>query len=268
MDKYTGITYYSETHKNADYEYHFHLYYEIMYITSGEVVIYSNGSEVTMHPGTVCVIPPFTPHKTKYRDADIKNIIFGSLYVENYISPEALKQLEEGISTNVSISKKDALSETVETLIEEIDFYNGESAYIYLYKILMSCKVIYLISHREDKTITKAIHYIGIHSKSKLTLDEIASACKVTKFHVCRAFKKELNITPVEYITFAKMRRAVTMLCYTDRTIAKISSLLSFYSPKYFTKLFRICFGVSPSEFKKNDSFEIKKQYYLNNRMT
>ena len=265
MDNHSAVTYYDASHESTQYQYHFHLYYEIMYVMSGEVTIYSNGNEVIMREGTVCIIPPFTPHKTKYVNAYVKNIIFGTLYIENYISEDAIKHLEEGFNTNVSISKRNVAVETVESLIDEIERYDGESAYIYIYKLLLACDFIHNISEHIDKTITKAITYIGIHSKEKLTLDDIAKECGVSKFHVCREFKKELGITPVEYVTFAKIRRAVTRLYYTDYTIAKISKSLSFYSPKYFTKIFRACFDVSPSEFRKTETFEIHKQYYLSN---
>ena len=186
MDKHTGITYYFESSKSTSYDYHFHLYYEVMYVTSGDVILYSDGHEVTLHSGTVCVIPSCTPHKTKYIDASVKYIVFGSFYIENYISDEALKQLGENFNTSVLISKRNTLTETVESLIEEIDMYDGESAYIFLYKMMMFCDAIYKLSKIKDNTITRAIHYIGPRSKSKITLDEIANACGVTKFHICR----------------------------------------------------------------------------------
>ena len=78
---------------------------------------------------------------------------------------------------------------------------------------------------------------------------------------------KEMGITPVDYITFAKMRRAVTKLLKTKNTVAQISCDLSFSSPKYFTRIFKECFGVSPQKFRCGEISE-KEMYYLKKGVT
>ena len=249
--------------ENADYEYHFHLYYEILYVTEGEINIYSNGKNATLKTGDVCVIPAFTPHRTTYKNAVVSHITFDSLYIDKYLSRESLNRLHEEFSRNITISSKKNISENIEALINEIDNFNGEMAYIYIYIILLGCSPIYKNKDISNMQISKVMNYIGVNSKDKLSLDDISKECGISKYHICRLFRNEFGITPVDYITFAKMRRAVTKLKNSNLTISKISDGLSFFSPKYFTKIFKSYFGVSPKEFRGGDNMPERKIYYL-----
>lgn len=263
MSSNRKIYHHSSYNDEAHYEYHFHLHYEILYITDGIVEIYSNGKKAVLKKGNVCVIPSFTPHRTSYHSAAVRHIVFDSSYIEKYISNESIKKLHEEAATNITISSNKNMDESIASLIDEIDVYNGESAYIYIYKILLGCSPVSKDKDTSNMQISKVMNYIGINSKKKLSLDDISKECGITKYHICRLFRNELGITPVDYITFAKMRRAVTKLKNTKLTISKISDGLSFFSPKYFTKIFKTYFGVSPKAFRNEENQSVREIYYL-----
>lgn len=238
------------------------MHYEIVYVSAGTIKLFSDSHESTISAGSICVIPPFVPHKLQYVDASVRRITFGVSYLNKYLSPFASENFPKLYSTHVTVSKKSKIAEIVDSLVDEINLYKGESAYIYIYKLMAECSFL-PSSQSETKLIVKIMKYIGDNSKGKISLDDVANACGVTKYHICRLFKKEFEITPVDYITFARIRRAVFKLINTNQSITKISNDLEFYSPKYFTKLFKSYFGVSPSKFRKLDNLLIKDRYFL-----
>jgi len=226
------------------------------------VKIFSDGHETTIQSGTVCVIPPFSPHRLEYVDASVRRITFGISYLNKYLSRDATDNFPALYATHVTLSKKAKIKEIIDSLVEEINLYKGESAYIYIYKLISEC-VSLPEMESEPNLIVKIMQYIGKNSKHKIMLDDVAKECGVTKYHICRLFKKEFDITPVDYITFARIRRAAFMLINTNYSITKISNDLQFYSPKYFTKLFKSYFDDSPSNFRKLDNPLLKDRYFL-----
>ena len=210
----------------------------------------------------MCVIPPFTPHRIEYINASVRRIIFGISYISRYLLRDAIDNFPQLYATNVTLSRRSRNAEIIETLVEEINQYKGESAYIYIYKLMSDCVAIPQFQ-TESKLIVKIMRHIGDNSRGKIALEDVAQACGVSKYHICRIFKKEFDITPVDYITFARIRRAVLKILNTNTSITKISDELGFYSPKYFTKLFKSYFGVSPSQFRRSDNLLIKDRYFL-----
>lgn len=262
MDNQDRIVLHTSYFVNKSYEYHFHLHYEIIYISAGKATIFSDGHDATLPAGTVCVIPPFTPHRIEYINASVRRIIFGISYISRYLLRDAIDNFPQLYATNVTLSRRSRNAEIIETLVEEINQYKGESAYIYIYKLMSDCVAIPQFQ-TESKLIVKIMRHIGDNSRGKIALEDVAQACGVSKYHICRIFKKEFDITPVDYITFARIRRAVLKILNTNTSITKISDELGFYSPKYFTKLFKSYFGVSPSQFRRSDNLLIKDRYFL-----
>jgi AraC-like DNA-binding protein len=86
-----------------------------------------------------------------------------------------------------------------------------------------------------------------------LTLDEIASAAGVTKYHFCRLFAKHTGVTPVQQLTKIRIAEACRLLRQSDQSVAAISSATGFDNGSYFGKVFRRMMGVSPQQFRDHD---------------
>lgn len=249
------------TNMNGEFKFHFHIHFEILYFHSGSAKIFSDGFEVTMNQGSYCIIPPFCPHKSIYSDCHITKIIFPLSYIDRYLTEETTKTLHTYYSKRISINLKPHY-DTMASLVQDLSSGITGGAFIYIYKLLKNCVSIPFVAPNHDR-LADIMTYIGAYSFGKIMLDEVADSCNVSKYHICRLFKSKLGITPVEYITFARIRRAVAKLLYTNHTIARISSDLGFYSPNYFTTLFKNYFGMLPSELRKNVDNPSEERYYL-----
>lgn len=100
--------------------------------------------------------------------------------------------------------------------------------------------------------LKKAIGYISSHYSEKISLDNIARHCNVSKQHMIRYFKEAFGVTPVQYITDYKLSRAKELLFYhTELTIKEIALELGFESQSYFCKVFTWNMGESPSAYRE-----------------
>lgn len=77
--------------------------------------------------------------------------------------------------------------------------------------------------------------------------------------YVRKLFKKEVGMTPHEYLTRARMERAGNILLsgvtnrYSEFTVTQIAETCGFAEPLYFSRVFKKYYGVAPSHYVKND---------------
>lgn len=99
--------------------------------------------------------------------------------------------------------------------------------------------------------LKKAIRYIRSHYTEKISLDELANYCNVSKQQLIRYFHAAFHCTPVAYITDYKISRAKELLFNQPHlSIKEISDELGFNNQHYFTKVFIKSTGESPSNYR------------------
>ena len=70
-----------------------------------------------------------------------------------------------------------------------------------------------------------------------------------------KLFKKEMGVTPLEYMTNLRMKKAETLLVAMwgrDYSVAEIGALCGYDDALYFSRVFKKYFGCSPTAFAKN----------------
>jgi two-component system response regulator YesN len=112
----------------------------------------------------------------------------------------------------------------------------------------------------DNKCVTqKVTNLIAIKAKSLIdefykdgiTLEEIASKLKITPEYLGTLFHKELGVSFSAYIKNFRMQKAKEMLIGTELKLNKISDLLGYNDPKYFSRVFREETGQTPAEYRK-----------------
>ena len=101
-------------------------------------------------------------------------------------------------------------------------------------------------------TVATAIGYITSHLSAKLTVAKVAQACFLSPSKLSLCFRNEVGQSVASYIDALLMSEACGQLCYTDRSIAKISERLGYCDQFYFSRAFRRHFGVSPLNYRKS----------------
>ena len=94
-------------------------------------------------------------------------------------------------------------------------------------------------------------HYLDAHYRENLTLEDIAEALGVSRFHMARLYKQSLGFSPMQYIINRRIGEAQTLLISTDMSIASIAETVGYENANYFSMLFKKCIGMSPSEYRQ-----------------
>ena len=93
--------------------------------------------------------------------------------------------------------------------------------------------------------------YIDSHVTETLSLKKLGELVFLSESQVIRIFKRDLGITPYEYLLTLKMEQARRMLRSTELRVKEIAFLLGFSDEHYFTYLFKQRVGQAPTAYRK-----------------
>ena len=90
---------------------------------------------------------------------------------------------------------------------------------------------------------------------STFSADAAISKLPLNYDYMRKLFKKEVGVTPHEYLTRARMQRAKAILLsgvtnrYSNYSVTQIAEACGFSEPLYFSRVFKKFYGVSPSHY-------------------
>jgi AraC-like DNA-binding protein len=98
--------------------------------------------------------------------------------------------------------------------------------------------------------------FIDEHFTESVTLTQVASCVKMSRFHFARAFKSATGTTPHAYLLERRIAAAKIALRDTDRPLNEISKRLGFSNASHFSRLFSRYSGASPSEYRSRSDHD------------
>jgi AraC family transcriptional regulator len=98
--------------------------------------------------------------------------------------------------------------------------------------------------------VRKALWFIEGHSRDVLTLDDIAQACRVSPFHLTRAFASMTGISLMRYVRARRLTEAARQLQLGATDILSIALEAGYGSHEAFTRAFRDQFGLTPEQVR------------------
>ena len=107
--------------------------------------------------------------------------------------------------------------------------------------------------------VRRAKEYVHKHFHEKITVEEIARKLKISVPYLTRVFKETEQMTLKQYIQKERIKRAKSMLRYSEDSIQSISQYLGFSSQSHFTELFKRTTGMTPLNYRNQYSENYKK---------
>ena len=101
-----------------------------------------------------------------------------------------------------------------------------------------------------NKTIVDILNYLNNNINIRISIDELSKIFMYDKAYLMRLFKKELNITIIDYVNSVRIYNSIKQL-RSDNNLLHISLNNGFNSLEYFSETFKNIIGVNPSTFRK-----------------
>jgi len=105
----------------------------------------------------------------------------------------------------------------------------------------------------DDKFLLKLNEFLeDNYSNSDLSIEIISSELALSRQHLFRKIKTIVGLTPAEYLTSFRLKKAAAILSQGSQNITYTSEMCGFKSLSTFTRSFTKQFGISPKEYSQN----------------
>jgi signal transduction histidine kinase/DNA-binding response OmpR family regulator len=109
------------------------------------------------------------------------------------------------------------------------------------------------ITSTDEKFIKKAILLVEEHiGDPEFSVEQLGSSLGLSRSHLHRKLVAITSQPATEFIRTIRLKRSAQLLVQSKLTVEEITYKVGFNSPSYFTKCFRLHFGMTPSEYIEN----------------
>lgn len=105
--------------------------------------------------------------------------------------------------------------------------------------------------HRAPRAVRRARDFLHQAVRRKVTLDDVAADAGLDKFHLVRAFRREVGLPPYEYLTHLRISRARALLQLGWRASAAAHEV-GFFDESQLHRHFRRIVGVTPGVYARS----------------
>ena len=276
------IYYYSDT-ELMSVPNHTHSYYEFYFFLEGEVDMLIQGKSLPLSYGDLLVIPPGVPHHAlmKSKKHPYRRFVFwiSTDFMNGLreLSPDydyLFKCMEEDQTNRFHFEEFvfGQLQSKVFELLEETfadRFGKAPKVSLCVSALLLHInRAIYEQHHvktpeKEDNLYRGIVQYIENHIDEDLSLDLLADAFFVSKFHISHLFKENMGISTHQFIL--KKRLSMCREAILEGAgIGDTCSKYGFSDYSVFYRAFRKDYGVSPKKLRD----EIQRNYLSGTKET
>ena len=99
--------------------------------------------------------------------------------------------------------------------------------------------------------IARAQQYMEGHFAEKITVDSLAKLVNMSVSSFNRVFKKEIQVTPMDYLMELRLENSKKLLRRKEVPITEIAFRCGFNSSAHYSATFRKSCGITPTEYRK-----------------
>jgi len=252
-----------ETVKKPILTMHRHGTYELYYMVKGQREYFIEDRFFMVEEGDFVLIPRKVFHRTDGNGGLRYLVHFSDSFLRKFFAEETINGLLGRIPFlfRGEARVREQLSGILSTMLAE--FRQAEetqrpqnelklSGYVYQLLFTMAyANNTYVPHDYADERITRIIQYINENYNHITDIDQIAEHFFISKYHLCRYFRKNLGIPLMAYLNTIKITRACDMMKAGCSNMTKIAMECGFNSSSYFCKVFKKERGISPTEYRK-----------------
>lgn len=244
---------------------HYHDAYEVYFQADGERYMFLDDIGYTLKRGDLVILKPFDIHYMESRDIE-----FYERYVMNFsedmlkciLTEVDIKILFDGISSCI-VHLNDEQYSLVLEYFKKIQQFKEKGGALSekltisaLFQFISAIKDISksnetVTSRNTPEEIVRAIEYINNNYKDDITLDVMADAVHISKYHFSRLFHKSTGATFLQYLYNVRLVKVHALLTETNISLKDIALKTGFSSSSHLSRIFKQVYGISPQQFRR-----------------
>ena len=240
-----NILFIGEHPRTFEVQWHTHDYWELVYCTGGVGTFkFENGTTMSYGEGDTVAIPPRERH-ANFSDGGFTNI--------------HMRVAEPSFPYRTAFKVADDAERHLGIAFSQAKYYyladikKRELVLAALGELISS----YLIVYRDNSEFSEPVEQIRKllirdYANADFALDAVIRSLPFNYDYLRKLFKKEVGVTPLEYLTRLRMKKAETMLSAMwtrDYSVAEIAAMCGYDDALYFSRVFKKHYGCSPTAF-------------------
>lgn len=249
--------FYQEKGINYEFQGETHPYWELTYVDKGVLLTTVDNKEYELKQGDLIFYAPLQFHTQSTLDKNSSSYLTVNFNMDfNHY---------ELLCNKVFSLKRESYS-VVSNLMKELSndsIYSNDLALCYLKQLIIqtlrlensysqSMPTTHMQQTYENQLLNDIIKFIDDNIDSKISISTLCTHFCISNSMLHSLFKKNMNNTVKNYINELKLNKSKELIKNSTYTLSEISEILGFSSIHYFSKKFKLCFGVSPTEYSKS----------------
>lgn len=103
---------------------------------------------------------------------------------------------------------------------------------------------------RKDTLLIRAKEFIHYNLHRKISVDDIACAANISKFHFIRLFCAQFGMTPHQYVLYLRINQSKLVLESGERAV-NVAAQFGFSDINHLNRKFKNVFGITPTEYQR-----------------
>ena len=256
LESITKSKYDSDWHSTL----HTHPFTELFYVVDGKGEFNIQGQHFPVKPNDFVIINPQVEHtELSSPDEPLEYIVLGI----RGLSFSNLTPVSEGGHPfsffNLRDEQKDILR-YLNAMVQEAT--SQQMSYELVCHNLLEILLIKILRHQHfdlevgkqskaTKDISFIKHYLETYYHESIQLEDLASMTHLSRFYISHSFKKEIGMSPMEYLIDIRIKESKILLRTTNYSISQVADIVGFTTPTYFSKQFRKSTGISPTDYRE-----------------
>ena len=256
LESITKSKYDSDWHSTL----HTHPFTELFYVVDGKGEFNIQGQRFPVKPNDFVIINPQVEHtELSSPDEPLEYIVLGI----NGLSFSNLTPVSEGGHPFSFFNLRDEQKDILRYLNAMVQEATSQSmSYELVCHNLLEFLLIKILRHQHfdlevgkqskaTKDISFIKHYLETYYHESIQLEDLASMTHLSRFYISHSFKKEIGMSPMEYLIAIRIKESKILLRTTNYSISQVADIVGFTTPTYFSKQFRKSTGISPTDYRE-----------------
>ena len=240
------IIYMGENSRTHKVQWHSHEHWELIHCTGGEGVFeLENEESISYKKGDTVAIPPMVRHNNSSRNG------FTNIHLR--IAEPSFPYRGAFRVSDLNGHLKSAFRQAWFFYLADIE--KKELVLNALGELISGYMMVYRSAAEYSEPVEQIRSAImRNYERADFALDETIRSLPFHYDYLRKLFKKEMGITPLEYMTNLRMKKAQQLLTamWTDGyTVAEIAGHCGYDNALYFTRVFKKKCGCSPTDYAK-----------------
>jgi len=229
----------------------------LQYCIEGSISVCTEGKTAVIAPGQIFIIPPKTPYTCK----NITDSV--SYYWIHFTGSDAgalLNRFELECNKIHTVGNGERIVRLFRALFREYlwrDRCFDDSSQACMITVLAEFSRMRDMNTKNSdatvETIFRSLSYFHNYIHKPITVAKLAEIEHFSPSRYRTVFRRCMGMSPSEYMTQMRMRRACELLVMADMSVREVAEACGYPDQLYFSRVFRAHFGVAPSKYGNQD---------------